>query len=171
MIKNYVTKCTSEEILNNINIMLSDGETLNIFLDGNQTPTMTETIKDIYKHFNIERNEYSEYSFMQAFDFLSDIFDLTPLNNINKVNIIVNNLSQHNCMWTYNGTLVSDELKYKIYKKLCDYFENEVIGTNAYGSRKCFDVYLCEDDFDIEEMKSKVNYPSKYEVMERILGK
>lgn len=169
MIKNTVNFCTEKEIVDNANIMLCDSETLNIFIDGNKTPTMSDTIETIYKNLSIERELYYEFMYEQAIDFLEDIFDLTPMKEIRKINIIISNFERHNCSWMYKNFSLQHKVL-EFYVDTAKYFENLVIRVDPQGSCRSFDVYLCKDDFDIEEMKSKVNSPSKYAVLTRILN-
>lgn len=162
MIKNEVIFCAEKEMINNINVMQHDKETLNIFIDGNKTPTMTETIEIIYKNLNIEREIYDEFMYPQAIDFLRDIFSLTPMKEIEKINLIISNYERHHQLWRYENHWYDIKKTIDFYIDTVKYFENAVIGVNSEGSRKSFDVYLCESDFDIEEMKSRVTSPCIY---------
>ncbi len=166
MIKNDVRFCTLEELSNNSSIVLKDWETVNIFINGKDAPKMSDTIRIIFDELNIKREIYKNFLFMQAIDFMMEIFDLSD-RYITQINIIISNYDTYHREWIIDDK----EATYDFYKNICDYYEDEVVMADLYGSRKSVDVYFCREDFDIEEFKRNINFPSKFEVLERIQKK
>ncbi len=170
MIKNNVHYYNIIELKKEIKILLVDKHSVNIFINGSDVNSFKDIILKIHETLGIERELISECNLISQFnDYMSELFDFPNVEHITQVNLVVFNITQMIHNMNVKSIIIDVSNLYNIFDEICKYFENEIVGADANGSRKSFDVYLCEDDFDIEDFKSMINKPSKYEVMERLL--
>lgn len=171
MIKNDVYCTNRIQLEKKIQILLMDKDSINVFVNGKNVNTFKDIILNIHKTLCIERELISDCNLISQFnDYMSELFQFSKTENMTQVNLIIANTKQMLSNMKDKDIIIDTSKLYNIFDEICKYFENEVVGVDAHGSRKSFDVYLCEDDFDIEEFKSMINNPTKYEVMEKLLN-
>lgn len=169
MFKNKIIWATKKEIENNLHIILKDETTINIFVDGKKTKTMSDTMMAIGDQVMEDGPLYEDYLFAQAVDHLYDIFAAEDKNKfLYQYNIIIYNWKYHNVNWNRfyrDGTPIprlNEDGLYdviEVYEDVISLFGSSFF--DQWQRRKSIDIYICEEDINEEEIKSRVNNPSK----------